>query len=158
MLDVLLMFGFVVCMFYLCIEICVCNVVIMLWFDVVNVCLSKCGIVGVVDVMIFGLYIVRLLCVVCLIGIDVCFLCDVGVYFCNYLSWCVIEWVCVGGLEFVVFVYIFLFVCSGVMWCKGVVWIMFEELVDVGEVMLLEMVQLLWKVWNISVSQVGVNV
>ena len=140
--DALLMFGLAARTSYLRIETRARNAVTMLWPDAANTRSSKRGIAGNADAMMFGPHTARLLRAARLTGIDTRSSRDAGAYLCNYLSWRAIENVRAGGPQFAAFVHIPLLARSGAVRRKGAPRITLEELVDAGEAMLMEMVQL----------------
>jgi pyroglutamyl-peptidase len=150
--DALLMFGLAARTPYLRIETRARNAVTMLWPDAANTRSSKRGIAGQADAMMFGPHTARLLRAACLTGIDARASRDAGAYLCNYLSWRAIENVKAGGPQLAAFIHIPLLSRSGAVRRKGSARITLEELVDAGEAMLMEMVQLARKARNVPVS------
>ncbi|MGY4410612.1 pyroglutamyl-peptidase [Bradyrhizobium sp. LB7.1] len=140
--DAMLMFGLAARTPYLRIESRARNAVTMLWPDAANTRSSKRGIAANADAMIFGPHTARLLRAARLTGIDARPSRDAGAYLCNYLSWRSIENVKGGGPRLAAFVHIPLLARSGAVRRKGAPRITLEELVDAGEAMLMEMVQL----------------
>jgi pyroglutamyl-peptidase len=150
--DALLMFGLAARTPYLRIETRARNAVTMLWPDAANTRSTKRGIAGHADAMMFGPHTARLLRAARLTGIDARSSRDAGAYLCNYLSWRAIEHVNAGGPRLAAFVHIPLLARSGGVSRKGPGRITLEELVDAGEAMLMEMVQLARKARNASAS------
>ena len=146
--DALLMFGLASRTSYLRIESRARNAVTMLWPDAANTRSSKRGIAGHADAMQFGPHTARLLRAARLTGIDARASRDAGAYLCNYLSWRAIENVKAGGPQLAAFIHIPLLARSGAVRRKGAPRITLEELVDAGEAMLMEMVQLARKARN----------
>ena len=140
--DALLMFGLAARTPYLRIETRARNAVTMLWPDAANTRSSKRGIAGNADAMTFGPHTARLLRAARLTGIDARPSRDAGAYLCNYLSWRAIENVKGGGPRLAAFVHIPLLARSSAVRRKGAPRITLEGLVDAGEAMLMEMVQL----------------
>jgi len=138
----LLMFGLAARTSYLRIETRARNAVTMLWPDAANTRSSKRGIASNADAMMFGPHTAKLLRSARLTGIDARPSRDAGAYLCNYLSWRAIESVNAGGPRLAAFIHIPLLARSGASRRKGAPRITLEELVDAGEAMLLEMVQL----------------
>ncbi|MBR1171594.1 pyroglutamyl-peptidase I [Bradyrhizobium liaoningense] len=150
--DALLMFGLAASTPYLRIETRARNAVTMLWPDAANTRSAKRGIAGHADAMMFGPHTARLLRAARLTGIDARPSRDAGAYLCNYLSWRAIEHVKAGGPQLAAFIHIPLLARNGAVRRKGAARITLEELVDAGEAMLMEMVQLARKARNIPVS------
>jgi len=148
----LLMFGLASRTPYLRIETRARNAVTMLWPDAANTRSSKRGIAGHADAMMFGPHTAKLLRAARLTGIDARASRDAGAYLCNYLSWRAIENVRAGGPQLASFIHIPLLARSGAVRRKGAPRITLEELVDAGEAMLMEMVQLARKERNALVS------
>lgn len=140
--DALLMFGLAARTPYLRIETRARNAVTMLWPDAANTRSSKRGIAGQADAMMFGPHTARLLRAARLTGIDARSSRDAGAYLCNYLSCRAIETMKAGGPQLAAFIHIPLLPRSGAVRRKGSARITLEELVDAGEAMLMEMVQL----------------
>jgi pyroglutamyl-peptidase len=92
--------------------------------------------------MMFGPHTARLLRAARLTGIDARASRNAGAYLCNYLSWRAIEGVKAGGPHLAAFIHIPLLARGGTPQRKGSPRITLEELVDAGEAMLVEMVQL----------------
>ncbi|GLR99429.1 MULTISPECIES: pyroglutamyl-peptidase I [Bradyrhizobium] len=150
--DALLMFGLAARTPYLRIETRARNAVTMLWPDAANTRSSKRGIAGHADAMTFGPHTARLLRAARLTGIDARPSRDAGAYLCNYLSWRAIENVKSGGPKLAAFIHIPLLARGGAVRRKGSARITLEELVDAGEAMLMEVVQLARKARDTSVS------
>ncbi|WP_448042388.1 pyroglutamyl-peptidase I family protein [Bradyrhizobium liaoningense] len=150
--DALLMFGLAARTPYLRIETRARNAVTMLWPDAANTRSSKRGIAGHADAMTFGPHTARLLRAARLTGIDARPSRDAGAYLCNYLSWRAIENVTAGGPRLAAFIHIPLLARNGAARRKGAARITLEELVDAGEAMLMEMVQLARKQRNTPAS------
>ncbi|QQO12899.1 pyroglutamyl-peptidase I [Bradyrhizobium diazoefficiens] len=140
--DALLMFGLAARTPFLRIETRARNAVTMLWPDAANTRASKRGIAGHADAMMFGPHTARLLRAARRTGIDARASRDAGAYLCNYLSWRAIENVRADGPKLAAFIHVPLLARSGVMRRKGAPRITLDELVDAGEAMLMEMVQL----------------
>ena len=140
--DVLLMFGLASRTPHLRVETRARNAVTMLWPDAANTRSSKRGIAGHADAMMFGPHTAKLLRAARLTGIDARSSRDAGAYLCNYLSWRAIENARAGGPRLAAFIHIPLLARSGAVRRKGAPRITLEELVDAGEAMLMEMVQL----------------
>lgn len=140
--DALLMFGLAARTSYLRIETRARNAVTMLWPDAANTRSRKGAIAGDSDAMMFGPHTARLLRAARLTGIDARASRDAGAYLCNYLSWRAIESVRAGGPQLAAFIHIPLLARGGALRRKGLSRITLEELVDAGEAMLMEMVQL----------------
>lgn len=140
--DALLMFGLAARTPFLRIETRARNVVTMLWPDAANTRASKRGIAGDADAMMFGPHTARLLRAARRTGIDARASRDAGAYLCNYLSWRAIENVRADGPKLAAFIHVPPLARSGAMRRKGAPRITLEELVDAGEAMLMEMVQL----------------
>lgn len=150
--DALLMFGLAARTPYLRIETRARNAVTMLWPDAANTRSSKRGIAGQADAMMFGPHTARLLRAARLTGIDARASRDAGAYLCNYLSWRAIETMKAGGPQLAAFIHIPPLARSGSVRRKGSARITLEELVDAGEAMLMEMVQLARRARNVPVS------
>ncbi len=150
--DALLMFGLAARTSYLRIETRARNAVTMLWPDAANTRSSKRGIAAAADAMMFGPHTARLLRAARLTGIDARPSRDAGAYLCNYLSWRAIENVRTGRPQLAAFIHIPLLARSGAVRRKGAARITLEELVDAGEAMLMEMVQLARKARNTQAS------
>ncbi|MBJ7407895.1 MAG: pyroglutamyl-peptidase I [Bradyrhizobium sp.] len=150
--DALLMFGLAARTPYLRIETRARNAVTMLWPDAANTRSSKRDIAGQADAMMFGPHTARLLRAARLTGIDARASRDAGAYLCNYLSWRAIETMKAGGPQLAAFIHIPLLARIGAVRRKGSARITLEELVDAGEAMLMEMVQLARRARNVPVS------
>ncbi|WP_028135366.1 pyroglutamyl-peptidase I [Bradyrhizobium japonicum] len=150
--DALLMFGLAARTPYLRIETRARNAVTMLWPDAANTRSSKRGIAGHADAMTFGPHTARLLRAARLTGIDARSSRDAGAYLCNYLSWRAIENVRAGRPQLAAFVHIPLLARSSAARRKAAPRITLEELVDAGEAMLMEMVQLARKQRTMRIS------
>lgn len=150
--DALLMFGLAARTSYLRIETRARNAVTMLWPDAANTRASKRGIATDADAMMFGPHTARLLRAAHLTGIDARPSRDAGAYLCNYLSWRAIENVRRGRPQLAAFIHIPRLARSGAVRRKGATRITLEELVDAGEAMLMEMVQLARKARNAQAS------
>lgn len=142
--DAVLMFGLAARTSYLRIESRARNAVTMLWPDAANTRSSKRGIDAKADAMMFGPHTARLLRAARLTGIDARPSRDAGAYLCNYLSWRAIENVkSGGGPSLAAFIHIPLLARGSPSQRKGTTpRITLDELVDAGEAMLMEMVQL----------------
>ncbi len=140
--DALLMFGLAARTSYLRIETRARNAVTMLWPDAANTRSRKGAIAGEADAMQFGPHTARLLRAARLTGIDARASRDAGAYLCNYLSWRAIESVNAGRPSLAAFIHIPLLARGNTSRRKGSSRITLEELVDAGEAMLMEMVQL----------------
>ena len=114
----------------------------MLWPDAADARSSKRGIAGHADATTFGPHTARLLRAARLTGIDARASRDAGAYLCNYLSWRAIENVRAGGPRLAAFIHLPLLARSGAVRRKGAARITLEELVDAGEAMLMELVEL----------------
>ncbi|MBR0719618.1 pyroglutamyl-peptidase I [Bradyrhizobium liaoningense] len=150
--DALLMFGLAARTPYLRIETRARNAVTMLWPDAAKTRSSKRGIAANADAMMFGPHTARLLRAARLTGIDVRPSRDAGAYLCNYLSWRAIEKVKAGGPSLAAFIHIPLLARGHTSRRRGMPRITLDELVDAGEAMLMEMVQLARKGRNTPVS------
>jgi pyroglutamyl-peptidase len=140
--DALLMFGLAARTSHLRVETRARNAVTMLWPDAANTRSRKGAIAGEADAMMFGPHTARLLRAARLTGIDARASRDAGAYLCNYLSWRAIESVRADGPELAAFIHIPLLARGAASRRKGMPRITLEELVDAGEAMLMEMVQL----------------
>jgi pyroglutamyl-peptidase len=140
--DALLMFGLAARTPYLRVETRARNAVTLLWPDAANTRSRKRAIAADADAMMFGPHTARLLRAARLTGIDARPSRDAGAYLCNYLSWRAIESVNAGGPRLAAFIHIPLLARGGASRRKGAPRITLEELVDAGEAMLMEMVQL----------------
>ena len=114
----------------------------MLWPDAAQTRVRKGSIGPGPDAMRFGPHTLRLLRAALGTGIDARPSRNAGSYLCNYLSWRAIENVRAGGPRLAAFIHIPLLARSGAVRRKGAPRITLEELVDAGEAMLMEMVQL----------------
>lgn len=150
--DALLMFGLAARTSYLRIETRARNAVTMLWPDAANTRSRKGAIAANADAMTFGPHTARLLRAARLTGIDARPSRDAGAYLCNYLSWRAIENARAGGPQLAAFIHIPLLARGGAMRRKGALRITLDELVDAGEAMLMEMVQLARKGRNTHCS------
>jgi pyroglutamyl-peptidase len=146
--DALLMFGLAARTPYLRIETRARNAVTMLWPDAANTRSRKGAIAPEAEAMMFGPHTARLLRAARLTGIDARASRDAGAYLCNYLSWRTIESVRAGGPSLAAFIHIPLLARGGASQRKGSPRITLDELVDAGEAMLMEMVQLARKARN----------
>jgi pyroglutamyl-peptidase len=142
--DALLMFGLASRTSYLRIETRARNAVTMLWPDADHTRVRKGSIAGGAEAMMFGPHTAKLLRASIATGIDARASRDAGSYLCNYLSWRAIEATRGDtGPRLAAFVHVPLLPRDGASLRKGVTHrITLEELVDAGEVMLLEMVKL----------------
>lgn len=142
--DALLMFGLAARTPYLRVETRARNAVTLLWPDAANTRSRKGAIAGEADAMRFGPHTARLLRAARLTGIDARASRDAGAYLCNYLSWRAIETVKAGGgPSLAAFIHIPLLARGTGPRRKGTPpRITLEELVDAGEAMLMQMVQL----------------
>jgi pyroglutamyl-peptidase len=139
----MLMFGLASRTSHLRVETRARNAVTMLWPDAANTRSRKGAIAADAGAMRFGPHTARLLRAARLTGIDARSSRDAGSYLCNYLSWRAIEQVNAGGEpSLAAFIHIPLLARGGAARRKGMPRITLEELVDAGEAMLMEMVQL----------------
>ncbi len=142
--DALLMFGLAARTSYLRVETRARNAVTMLWPDAANTRSRKGAITREADAMPFGPHTARLLRAARLTGIDARVSRDAGAYLCNYLSWRAIERVKAGGgPRLAAFIHIPLLARGSAARRKGLPpRITLEQLVDAGEAMLMEMMQI----------------
>jgi pyroglutamyl-peptidase len=140
----LLMFGLASRTPYLRVETRARNAVTMLWPDADHAQVRKGSIEGNADAQTFGSHAARLLRAAAGTGIDARLSRDAGSYLCNYLSWRAIEATCRdNGPRLAAFVHVPPLSRGSGPPRKGAVHrITLDELVDAGEVMLLEMVKL----------------
>ena len=140
----LLMFGLATRTSYLRVETRARNAVTMLWPDAADTPVRKRAIAAEADAMTFGPHTTKLLRAARLTGIDARTSRDAGSYLCNYLSWRAIEQVNGGrGPLLAAFIHIPLLPRGRPSRHNEKPHrITLEEIVDAGEVMLLEMVRL----------------
>jgi pyroglutamyl-peptidase len=138
----LLMFGLADRTSFLRIETRARNAVTTIFPDADGTRVGKGSIAADADAMMFGPHTAKLLRAALSTGIDARTSRDAGAYLCNYLSWRAIENVRAGGPRLTAFIHIPLLARSGAVRRKGAARITLEELVDAGEAMLMEMVQL----------------
>jgi pyroglutamyl-peptidase len=140
--DALLMFGLATRTAHVRIETRIRNAVTMLRPDAGRTTPRKGSIAGDNDAVMFGPHTDKLLRAALATGIDARLSRDAGSYLCNYLSWRAIEATRRdGGPRLAAFVHIPLFPRSASQQKDAVVGISFEEMVDAGEAILLEMVK-----------------
>ena len=142
--QALLMFGLATRTAHVRIETRARNAVTTRWPDADRTRARKGSISGSADAMMFGPLTARLLRAADNTGIDARASRDAGSYLCNYLSWRAIEATCNDpGPRLAAFVHVPLLARDGVSQRKGTTHrITLDELVDAGEVMLLEVVKL----------------
>jgi pyroglutamyl-peptidase len=139
----LLMFGLASRTPHVRIETRARNAVTTLWPDAGRVKPRTGSIAGGDDAMMFGPHTERLLRAALATGIDARLSRNAGSYLCNYLSWRVIEASRrEGGPRLAAFVHIPPFPRGAPQQRDAVFGIAFEEMVDAGEAMLMEMVKL----------------
>ena len=140
----LLMFGLAGRTPHLRIETRARNAVTTRWPDADRTRARKGSISGAADAMTFGPHTAKLLRAALGAGVDARSSRDAGSYLCNYLSWRAIEATCSDkGPRLAAFVHVPLIARDAVSQRKGASHrITPEELVDAGEMMLLEMVKL----------------
>jgi pyroglutamyl-peptidase len=138
----LLMFGLATRTPHVRIETRARNAVTMLWPDADHTRVRKGSIAGGADAKMFGPHTAKLLRAAKSTGIDARASRDAGSYLCNYLSWRAIEAVSADNeLRLAAFVHVPLLARDGASARKGSTRVTLEELLDAGEVMLLEMVK-----------------
>ena len=142
--QALLMFGLASRTPFVRIETRARNAVTTLWPDADHARLRKGSIAGGADAMMFGPHTAKLLRAALGTGIDARASRDAGSYLCNYLSWRAIEATCHDtGPRLAAFVHVPPLARDGASHREGANHrITLEQLVDAGEVMLLEMVKL----------------
>jgi pyroglutamyl-peptidase len=140
----LLMFGLASRTRHVRIETRARNAITTLWPDADHTNVRKGSIAGGVDAKIFGPHTAKLLRAALGTGIDARASRDAGSYLCNYLSWRAIEVAGNGdGPRLAAFVHVPPISRDGATQRRGAKHrVTLEELVDAGEVMLLEMVKL----------------
>ena len=139
----LLMFGLATRTRHVRIETRARNAVTMLWPDAGRARPRKGSIAGGIDALMFGPHTAKLLRAAVRTGIDARASRDAGSYLCNYLSWRAIEATHRGdGPSLAAFVHIPLFPRGSSQQRTTGHRIAFEEMVDAGEAMLVEMVKL----------------
>jgi pyroglutamyl-peptidase len=139
----LLMFGLASRTAHVRIETRARNAVTTLWPDAGHARPRKGSIAGGIDGMMFGPHTTKLLHAALGTGIDARASRNAGSYLCNYLSWRAIEATHRDdGPRLAAFVHIPLFPRGASQQKNKVHRIAFEEMVDAGEAMLLEMVKL----------------
>jgi pyroglutamyl-peptidase len=139
----LLMFGLATRTQHVRIETRARNAVTMLWPDAGRVRPRKGSIAGGNDGLMFGPHTAKLLRAAVTTGIDARASRDAGSYLCNYLSWRAIEASKRdGGPRLAAFVHVPLFPRGASQRRNPAHRITFEEMVDAGEAMLVEMAKL----------------
>lgn len=139
----LLMFGLATRTRHVRIETRARNAVTMLWPDAGHARPRKGSIAGGIDALMFGPHTAKLLRTAVGTGIDARTSRDAGSYLCNYLSWRAIEATHRdGGPRLAAFVHIPLFPRRSSQRRNTAHRIAFEEMVDAGEAVLMEMVKL----------------
>jgi pyroglutamyl-peptidase len=119
------------------------NAVTTLWPDAGRTTARKGSIAGHEDAMMFGPHTDKLLRAALATDIDARLSRNAGSYLCNYLSWRAIEATRrEGGPRLAAFIHIPLFPRGAPQQRNAASGIAFEEMVDAGEAMLLEMVKL----------------
>jgi pyroglutamyl-peptidase len=141
--DALLMFGLATRTRHVRIETRARNAVTMLWPDAGRARPRKGSIAGGIDALTFGPHTAKLLRAAAATGIDARASRNAGSYLCNYLSWRAIEASRRdGGPRLAAFVHIPLFPRGSSRQRNTAHRVAFEEMVDAGEAMLVEMVKL----------------
>ena len=141
--DALLMFGLATRTHHIRIETRARNAVTMLWPDAGRSRPRKGSIAGGIDGLMFGPHTAKLLRAAMATGIDARASRNAGSYLCNYLSWRAIETTHRdGGPRLAAFVHIPPFPRGSLRQKNTAHRIAFEEMVDAGEAMLVEMVKL----------------
>ena len=139
----LLMFGLASRTPHVRIETRARNAVTTLWPDAGRVKPRAGSIAGGDDAMMFGPHTDRLLRAALASGIDARLSRNAGSYLCNYLSWRAIEATRRdGGPRLAAFVHVPLFPRDAAQQRDAAFAIAFEDMVDAGEAMLMEMVKL----------------
>ena len=139
----LLMFGLATRTRHVRIETRARNAVTMLWPDAGRARPRKGSIASSIDGLMFGPHTAKLLRAAVRTGIDARASRDAGSYLCNYLSWRAIEATHRGdGPSLAAFVHIPLFPRGSSQQRTTGHHIAFEEMVDAGEAMLVEMARL----------------
>jgi pyroglutamyl-peptidase len=139
----LLMFGLATRAAHVRIETRARNAVTLLWPDAGHVRPRRGSISGGIDGLMFGPHTAKLLRAAVGTGIDARASRNAGSYLCNYLSWRAIEASCRDdGPRLAAFVHIPLFPRGPSQQKNTTHRIAFEEMVDAGEAMLVEMVKL----------------
>ncbi len=139
----LLMFGLASRTPHVRIETRARNAVTTLWPDAGRVKPRTGSIAGGDDAMMFGPHTDRLLRAALASGIDARLSRNAGSYLCNYLSWRAIEATRRdGGPRLAAFVHVPLFPRGAAQQRDAAFAIAFEDMVDAGEAMLMEMVKL----------------
>jgi pyroglutamyl-peptidase len=139
----LLMFGLATRTRHVRIETRARNAVTVLWPDAGQSRPRKGSIAGRIDGMVFGPHTVKLLRAAVATGIDARASRNAGSYLCNYLSWRAIEATQrEGGPRLAAFVHIPPFPRNSSQQRHTAHRIAFEEMVDAGEAVLMEMVKL----------------
>jgi pyroglutamyl-peptidase len=140
--QALLMFGLASRTPHIRVETRARNAVTMLWPDAQRTRVRRGSIAGGADAMMFGPHTARLLQAALGTGVDARASRDAGNYLCNYLSWRAIESTrSDDGPRLAAFVHVPLVARGGQLMRKGATHrITLEQLVDVGEAVLLEMV------------------
>jgi pyroglutamyl-peptidase len=140
----LLMFGLASRTSYLRVETRARNAVTMLWPDAGHTRMRKGSIADGAGAKMFGPHTAKLLHAAVATGLDARASRDAGSYLCNYLSWRAIEATCADdGPRLAAFVHVPPIPRDGASHRQGMTpRVTLEELVDVGEAMLLEMVKL----------------
>jgi pyroglutamyl-peptidase len=139
----LLMFGLASRTQHVRIETRARNAVTTLWPDASRVKPRTGSIAGGDDAMMFGPHTDRLLRAALATGIDARLSRNAGSYLCNYLSWRAIETSRrEGGPRLAAFVHVPLFPRAAAQQTDAAFAIAFEDMVDAGEALLMEMVKL----------------
>ena len=119
------------------------HAVTMLWPDADHTRVRRGSIAGTADAMMLGAHTAKLLRAARATGVDARPSRDAGSYLCNYLSWRAIESVNRSeGPRLAAFIHVPLLDREGTPRRRGMRRLTFEELVDAGEAMLMEMVKL----------------
>jgi pyroglutamyl-peptidase len=142
--QALLMFGLAARTSWIRVETRARNAVTMLWPDADHTRVRKGSIMPGVDATSFGPHTERLLRAALTTGVDVRTSRNAGSYLCNYLSWRAIEAVNADSdLRLAAFIHVPLLARDRMSQRKQTASrLTLEELVDAGEAMLMEMVQL----------------
>src|SRR6202166_10527 len=142
--QALLMFGLASRTPYVRIETRARNAVTMLWPDAEHARVRRGAIAGGADAMMFGPHTTKLLRAAVGTGADARASRNAGSYLCNYLSWRAIEATSADSRpRLAAFVHVPLLARGGASQRSGTAHrITLDELVDAGEVMLLEVVKL----------------
>jgi pyroglutamyl-peptidase len=141
--QALLMFGLAARTPFVRIETRARNAVTTLWPDAGRTRARKGSIAGGAEAMMFGPHTAKLLRAALGTGIDARASRDAGSYLCNYLSWRAIEATCHDrGPRLAAFVHVPLLARGASQRKSATPRVTLDELVDAGEAMLLEMVEL----------------